>query len=34
MIEQFNTLAADNNMPWKVQDILPKALVAGKMQED
>ncbi len=30
MIEQFNTLAADNNMPWKVQDILPKALVAGQ----
>jgi sugar (pentulose or hexulose) kinase len=30
MIEQFNTLIADKNLPWSIQDILPKSLVAGK----
>lgn len=30
MIEQFNECIADSNMPWKIQDILPKSLVAGQ----
>ena len=29
MLEQFNRLLEAENMPWKLQDILPKVLVAG-----
>lgn len=30
MISQFNTLIADRNLNWKLEDILPKVLVAGE----
>jgi sugar (pentulose or hexulose) kinase len=30
MIDQFNELIAPNNLPWKLEDILPKVLVAGE----
>ena len=30
MLHTFNSLAAQKNMPWKLQDILPKALRAGE----
>lgn len=30
MIEQFDSLVADKNYPWKLRDILPKALPAGE----
>lgn len=30
MISQFNEHIADQNLPWKLQDILPKVLVAGQ----
>ena len=29
MLEQFNELLKTNNIPWKLQEILPKVLVAG-----
>ena len=28
-VEQFDQLVAGENFPWKLRDILPKALVAG-----
>ncbi|GAA3333547.1 hypothetical protein GCM10020331_098010 [Ectobacillus funiculus] len=30
MINQFNELIASSNLPWKLEDILPKVLVAGE----
>jgi sugar (pentulose or hexulose) kinase len=30
MINQFNDLAARRNLPWKLDDILPKVMVAGE----
>jgi sugar (pentulose or hexulose) kinase len=30
MINQFNDLAAQRNLPWKLDDILPKVMVAGE----
>ncbi|MED4229090.1 FGGY-family carbohydrate kinase [Neobacillus cucumis] len=30
MIDQFNELIAPHNMPWKLENILPKVLVAGE----
>ncbi|MEH7545784.1 xylulokinase [Neobacillus vireti] len=30
MIKQFNELIAPHNLPWKLEDILPKVLVAGE----
>ncbi|MDQ0231674.1 xylulokinase [Metabacillus malikii] len=30
MINQFNELVAPNRLPWKLEDILPKVLVAGE----
>lgn len=30
MIAQFNELIAPKNLPWKLQDILPKSLLAGE----
>lgn len=30
MIEQFDTLVADRNFPWKLEQILPKVLTAGE----
>ena len=30
MIRKFDELIADKNLPWKVEDILPKVLVAGE----
>ena len=30
MIDQFNELIAHHNLPWKLDDILPKVLVAGE----
>ncbi|MDG5789809.1 FGGY-family carbohydrate kinase [Evansella sp. AB-P1] len=30
MFDQFNDLIAPNNLPWKLEDILPKVLVAGE----
>ncbi|MDQ0253512.1 sugar (pentulose or hexulose) kinase [Evansella vedderi] len=30
MIGQFNDLVAPNNLPWKLEDILPKVLLAGE----
>jgi len=30
MIEQFDALVADHGYPWKLRDILPKALTAGE----
>lgn len=30
MISQFNDLAAQRNLPWKLGDILPKVMVAGE----
>ena len=30
MIDQFNELITSNNPPWKLEDILPKVLVAGE----
>ncbi|MED4227175.1 FGGY-family carbohydrate kinase [Neobacillus cucumis] len=30
MIQQFNELIATHNLPWKLEDILPKVLVAGE----
>ncbi|MDD6479652.1 MAG: FGGY family carbohydrate kinase, partial [Oscillospiraceae bacterium] len=30
MLESFNKLVADRNIPWKLIDILPKVLVAGE----
>lgn len=30
MVEKFNNLIADRNLGWKLQDILPKVLVAGE----
>lgn len=30
MIEQFDDLVQDEHLPWKLRDILPKALVAGE----
>jgi sugar (pentulose or hexulose) kinase len=30
MIDQFNELIASNNLPWKLEDILPKVLTAGE----
>ena len=30
MIKQFNELMAPHNLPWKLEDILPKVLVAGE----
>lgn len=29
MVEQFNKKIADKNLPWKLEDILPKVLTAG-----
>jgi len=29
MIEKFNELAAEKGMPWKIEDLLPKVLLAG-----
>ena len=34
MIRQFDELIADKGFPWKLRDILPKALVAGEHAED
>ena len=30
MIQKFNALVADKNYPWKLEEILPKVLVAGE----
>ena len=30
MVNQFNDLIADKNLPWKLEEILPKSLVAGE----
>ena len=30
MLDQFDELIADKNLPWKIRDILPKNLVAGE----
>lgn len=30
MIEKFNRLTAERGMPWRIRDLLPKALVAGE----
>lgn len=30
MVEQFDQLVADRQLPWKLRDILPQALVAGE----
>lgn len=30
MIDQFNELIAPKNLPWKLEDILPKVLIAGE----
>ena len=30
MLDQFDELIADKNLPWKIRDILPKNLVAGQ----
>ena len=30
MVDQFNQLIAPKNMPWRLENILPKALVAGE----
>ena len=30
MVDQFDTLVADRNLPWKLRDIMPKVLVAGE----
>lgn len=30
MVNQFNELIASKNLPWKLEDILPKVLVAGE----
>ncbi len=30
MVDQFDALVADKNLPWKLRDILPKSLVAGE----
>ena len=30
MLKQFNELIADKNLPWSIEEILPKSLVAGK----
>ncbi|WP_163192276.1 xylulokinase [Clostridium thermarum] len=30
MIKQFNELIEDKNLPWKLEDILPKVLLAGE----
>ncbi|GAE34044.1 xylulokinase [Halalkalibacter akibai] len=30
MIDQFNELTAPNNLPWKLEEILPEVLVAGE----
>ncbi len=30
MLQQFNELTKDNNLPWKIEDILPEGLLAGK----
>lgn len=30
MLDKFDALIADKNLPWKVRDVLPKVLVAGE----
>ncbi len=30
MVDQFDELVADKNLPWKLRDIMPKVLVAGE----